>query len=57
METHKTSFFITLALFFLLPIFFVPGGALSLGVAKSALLIFAVILIVKEIIKARKKKM
>src|SRR3989344_5817666 len=45
-QTHKTSFLIVLALFFLLPIFFIPGGALNLDVAKSALLIFGVIIAV-----------
>src|SRR3989344_2630198 len=37
-ETHKKSFLIILALIFLLPIFFIPGGALDLYIAKSALL-------------------
>lgn len=45
-QAHKTSFLITLALLFLLPIFFVPGGALSLDVAKSALLALGVIMAV-----------
>ena len=42
-QTHKKSFFITLALLFLLPVFFIPGGALNLDVAKSALLAFGVV--------------
>ena len=42
--SHKTSFYIILGLIFLLPLFFIPGGAISLGVAKSALLILAVAL-------------
>src|SRR3989344_672291 len=42
-QTHKKSFFITLALLFLLPILFVPGGSLNLDVAKSVLLAFGVI--------------
>ena len=45
-QTHKTSFLIVLALFFLLPIFFIPGGALNLDVAKSALLILGVVVAV-----------
>src|SRR3989344_4825296 len=40
-QSHGFSFWIIAGLIFLLPIFFIPGGALSLGVAKSALLIFA----------------
>jgi len=36
-QTHKVSFLVVLALLFLLPIFFIPGGALNLEVAKSAL--------------------
>jgi len=42
-QTHRTSFLITISLLFLLPIFFIPGGSLSLDVAKSALLAFGVI--------------
>ena len=45
-QIHKKSFLITLALIFLLPIFFIPGGVLSLGVSKSLLLVFAVVLAV-----------
>ncbi|MDO8471334.1 MAG: tetratricopeptide repeat protein [bacterium] len=45
-QTHKISFLITLALLFLLPIFFIPGGALNLDVAKSALAVFGIIAIV-----------
>ena len=45
-KTHKTSFLITLAFIFLLPIFFIPGGALNLDVAKSALLILGVVIAV-----------
>ncbi len=40
--THKTSFLITLSLIFLLPIFFIPGGALNLDTSKSALLILGI---------------
>ncbi|MDO8565009.1 MAG: hypothetical protein Q7R67_00040, partial [bacterium] len=42
-QAHKHSFLITLGLIFLLPIFFIPGGALSLLSAKSALLTLGVI--------------
>lgn len=45
-QIHKKSFLITLVLIFLLPIFFIPGGALNLGVSKSLLLIFGVVLAV-----------
>jgi len=37
-QTHRTSFFITLGLMFLMPLFFIPGGSLDLSVAKSTLL-------------------
>ncbi|MEK6852852.1 MAG: hypothetical protein AABX59_03145, partial [Nanoarchaeota archaeon] len=43
-QTHKISFFIILGLIFLLPIFFIPGGALDLSVAKSALLALGLVL-------------
>ena len=46
LQTHKTSFLITLALLFLLPVFFIPGGALNLDVAKSALAVFGILAIV-----------
>jgi len=42
-QTHRKSFLIILSLLFLLPIFFIPGGILSLGAAKSLLLSFGVI--------------
>src|SRR3989344_2770726 len=42
-QAHKNSFLIILGLIFLLPIFFIPGGALYLDSAKSALLILGVI--------------
>lgn len=42
-QAHKTSFLIILSLLFLLPIFFIPGGALYLDSAKSALLALGVI--------------
>ncbi len=45
-QTHKYSFLITLGFLFLLPIFFIPGGALGIGVAKSALLVLGVVAIV-----------
>lgn len=38
-QTNKSSLFVALALIFLLPIFFIPGSALGLGAAKSALLV------------------
>ena len=44
-QTYKKSFYLTLVLMFLLPVFFIPGGVLSLDVAKSALLAFGVIAI------------
>src|SRR3989344_2817889 len=42
-QTHKKSFLVILALLFLLPIFFIPGGALGLDVAKSVLLALGVV--------------
>ena len=45
-QAHKISFFITLGLLFLLPLFFVPGGALNLAVAKSALFSLGIIAVV-----------
>ncbi|MDO8569792.1 MAG: tetratricopeptide repeat protein [bacterium] len=45
-KAHKISFLITLALLFLLPIFFIPGGALNLEVAKSILFSFGIIIAV-----------
>ena len=57
-QAHKISFFITLSLLFLLPLFFIPGGALDLNVAKSALLalglIVAVLVFLLEIWQAGK---
>jgi len=44
--TRKISSYIIIALLFLLPIFFIPGGALSLSVAKASLLAFSVIVLV-----------
>ena len=35
-QSYQTSFFVTLALIFLAPLFFIPGGALYLASAKSA---------------------
>ena len=46
LQTHKVSFLATLVFLFLLPIFFIPGGAIILGVAKSALLVLGVVVIV-----------
>ncbi len=43
-QAHKTSSLIILSLIFLLPLFFVPGGAPNLLSAKSALLILGVLL-------------
>ena len=45
-QTHKISFLVVLALLFLLPIFFIPGGALNLEVAKSTLFSFGIIVAV-----------
>lgn len=42
-QAHKTSFLITLSLLFLLPIFFIPGGALTLENAKAALFSFGIL--------------
>lgn len=42
-QVYKSSSLITLALIFLLPIFFVPGGALGLGSAKSMLLVLGTV--------------
>jgi len=43
-RAYRTSFLILLTLFFLLPIFFIPGGIFSLEVSKSAILAFGSIL-------------
>lgn len=45
-KAHKISFFITLALLFILPIFFIPGGALNLAVAKATLFSLGIVAIV-----------
>ncbi len=42
-QSHRKSFLITIAFISLLPIFFIPGGALSLDVSKSALLALGVV--------------
>jgi tetratricopeptide (TPR) repeat protein len=42
-QTHRKSFLITLGLIFLLPIFFIPGGALNLDVAKSMFFVLGTI--------------
>ena len=42
-QGHKISFLIVLSLVFLLPIFFIPGGAFYLDTAKSALLVLGVV--------------
>lgn len=42
-QAHKYSFLVLLALIFLLPIFFIPGGALYLESAKTALLLLGII--------------
>ncbi|MGB3922093.1 MAG: tetratricopeptide repeat protein [Minisyncoccia bacterium] len=39
LQTNKSSLFVSLVFIFLLPIFFIPGTALGLGAAKSALLV------------------
>lgn len=38
-QNHKLSFRLSVALIFLIPLFFIPGGALSLDIAKSALFV------------------
>ena len=43
-QTHKISFLVTLTFIFLLPIFFIPGGALSLSVAKSTLFSIGIVI-------------
>lgn len=45
-QVYKSSSLITFALIFLLPIFFVPGGALGLGSAKSLLLVLGTVALV-----------
>ena len=45
-QIYRKSFLVLLALIFLLPIFFVPGGALNLAVSKSIFLVFGVVLAV-----------
>lgn len=45
-QTHKKSFLIVFSLLFIFPIFFVPGGTIQLGVAKSFILSFGVALAV-----------
>ncbi len=44
-QNHKLSFRLVLALIFLIPLFFIPGGALSLDIAKSALFVVGASLI------------
>jgi tetratricopeptide (TPR) repeat protein len=44
LQSHKISFYFTTALIFLLPIFFIPGGVLALGMSKAALLIIGIAL-------------
>ncbi len=44
-QNYRVTFIITLGLVFLAPLFFVPGGALPLGVAKSSLLLFGTMLL------------
>src|SRR3989344_50605 len=43
-ETNKKSFLIILSLIFLLPLFFIPGGALDLSVAKTLLFVMATVI-------------
>ncbi len=43
-QSHKITFFIIAGIIFLLPLFFIPGGALFASGAKSSLLAFAVII-------------
>lgn len=45
LETHKKSFISLLVLIFLLPLFFIPGGAFSLASAKSALLVLGLVVV------------
>jgi tetratricopeptide (TPR) repeat protein len=57
-QIHKNSYLILLLLTFLLPIFFIPGGALSIESAKSALLtlglVVAVLVFLLEIWREKK---
>ncbi len=43
-QSYKISFYIILSFIFLLPIFFIPGAVLSLGIAKSSLIVLAAML-------------
>ncbi len=43
LQTNKSALFVTLGFIFLLPLFFVPGSALGLGAAKSALLVLGTV--------------
>src|SRR3989338_1268373 len=43
LQNRKISFLITLSLLFLLPLFFIPGGALNLAVAKPTLFSLGII--------------
>lgn len=42
LQSYKNSSIIITGLIFLMPLFFIPGGAISLGVAKSALMVFGI---------------
>lgn len=44
LQSHKFSFYITLGIIFLLPLFFIPGGMLSLAMSKSVLIVVLTIL-------------
>lgn len=44
-QTNRSSLFVALVLIFLLPIFFIPGSALGLGAAKSALLVVGTVIL------------
>lgn len=43
-QTYKKSFLVLISLIFLLPIFFVPGGALNMAVSKPLFLVFGIVL-------------
>src|SRR5687767_6049969 len=45
-QTYQKSFLVILSLIFLSPLFFVPGGAIYLGNAKSAFLLLGMVLLV-----------
>jgi tetratricopeptide (TPR) repeat protein len=44
-QSYRFSFYIILALVFLAPLFFIPGGAMALGSAKSTLLVLGTVVL------------